>query len=152
MIRLFRIGKKKQPSYKIVVTDKRNAPARGVFVEEIGFYNPMTKEVNIKKERAIYWLSVGAQASDTVHNLFITNKVIEGEKRKVVLKRKEEPVKQEPKVAAPVVEKKPEEAGVVETPVEEVKIEEAPKEEAKPEKTQPEEPKEEVKPEETGAE
>lgn len=138
MIRLFRIGKKKQPSYKIVVTDKRNAPARGVFVEEIGSYNPMTKEVNIKKERATYWLSVGAQASDTVHNLLITNKVIEGEKRKVVLKRKEEPAKEEPKTV-PIAETKPEETAPVEIPAEEVKTEETPvgepKEEAKAEET-----------------
>ena len=116
MIRLFRIGKKKQPSYKMVVTDKKNAPARGRFVEEVGFYNPMTKEVNISKERVVYWLGVGAQASDTVHNLLVSNKVIEGEKRKVVLKRKEQPVKEEPKVATPVVE----------APVEEATPEEAP--------------------------
>ncbi|GMX58680.1 MAG: hypothetical protein MCSN_3340 [Candidatus Microsyncoccus archaeolyticus] len=148
MIRLFRTGKKKQPSYKIVVTDKRNAPARGVFVEEIGFYNPMTKEVNIKKERATYWLSVGAQASDTVHNLLITNKVIEGEKRKVVLKRKEEPAKEEPKAATPSAEAKPEEMPVVETVVEEVKTEEAPAEEIKTEET----PETEAKPEEAPAE
>ncbi|HOC53942.1 MAG TPA: 30S ribosomal protein S16 [Candidatus Pacearchaeota archaeon] len=133
MIRLFRTGKKKQPSYKMVVTDKKNAPARGRFVEEVGFYNPMTKEVNISKERVVYWLGVGAQASDTVHNLLISNKVIEGEKRKVVLKRKEQPVKEEPKAVAPVVEAKPEQAPQAEVPVEEIKTEETQTEETKPE-------------------
>ncbi|HPD19789.1 MAG TPA: 30S ribosomal protein S16 [Candidatus Pacearchaeota archaeon] len=89
MIRLFKIGKKKQPSYKVVVTDKRNAPARGKFVEEIGTYNPLTKEAAFKKERVLYWLGTGAQASDTVHNLLIKHNIIQGEKRKVHLKKKE---------------------------------------------------------------
>ena len=69
VIRFFRVGKKNQPSFKIVVTDKRRPPRGGRFVEEVGFWNPLTKEKLLKKERIKYWLSVGAKASDTVRNL-----------------------------------------------------------------------------------
>lgn len=115
-IRLLRIGKKHQPSYKIVVTDRRNAPAGGRFVEEIGNYDPRTKQRNIKKERAAYWLSVGAQASDTVHNMLVSEKVIEQPKRKLFF------VKPEP---TPVVVAEPKVAAVVEPKVEAV-VEETP--------------------------
>ncbi len=116
-IRLLRTGKKHQPSYKIVVTDKRNAPAGGRFVEEIGNYDPKTKLRNIKKERALYWISVGAQPSDTVHNMLVSEKVIDQPKRKKIF------TKPEP---ALVEEKKPEVAEAkTETPKEEtVKTEE----------------------------
>ena len=76
-IRLFRIGKKKQPSYKIVVTDKQNAPQGGQFIEQVCFYNPLTNEKTLKEDRIKYRLSVGAQTSDTVHNMLITEKIIE---------------------------------------------------------------------------
>ena len=91
-IRLFRVGKKKQPSYKIVVTDKQNPPQGGQFIEQVGFYNPLTNEKTLKEDRIKYWLSVGAQTSDTVHNMLITEKIIKGEKRKrkIVAKKVEE--------------------------------------------------------------
>ncbi|MDD3292911.1 MAG: 30S ribosomal protein S16 [Candidatus Pacebacteria bacterium] len=124
MIRLFRIGKKKQPSYKIVVTDKKNAPARGRFVEEVGTYNPLTKEFHAKKERVDYWLGVGVQISDTVHNLFIVNKIIEGKKRKMNFKKKEVTEEQKesktPATVVPTEKSKPAEAPV-EKPKEEPK-------------------------------
>lgn len=140
-IRLFRVGKKKQPSYKIVVTDKQNPPQGGQFVEQVGFYNPLTNERTLKEDRIKYWLSVGAQASDTIHNMLITEKVIEGEKRKrrVIEKKVEEAPVEEPKAA----EVKAEEPKVEEAPIEEVK-EEAPVEETKTEEI-PEEKKEEEK-------
>ncbi len=80
VIRFFRIGKKNQPSFKIVVTDKRKSSTRGRFVEEVGFYNPQSKEKVLKTERIKYWLSVGAQPSPTVHNLLVSEKIIEGKK------------------------------------------------------------------------
>lgn len=104
-IRLFRVGKKKQPSYKIVVTNKINPPQGGQFVEQVGFYNPLTNEKNLKADRIKYWLSVGAQPSDTIHNMLVTEKVIEGEKRKMRLGKKvKEEVKEEPKKAEVKVE------------------------------------------------
>lgn len=93
VIRLFRIGKKNQPSFKIVVTDKRNPPRGGRFVEEVGFFNPLTKEKILKAERIKYWLSVGAKPSDTVYNLLISEKIIEGEKIKKHKKPKKEVTK-----------------------------------------------------------
>lgn len=69
-IRLRRTGKKKQPSYRVVVADSR-APRDGRFIEIIGFYNPRTEPptVQIKEDRALYWLSQGAQLSDAVARL-----------------------------------------------------------------------------------
>ncbi|HYO88644.1 MAG TPA: 30S ribosomal protein S16 [Candidatus Limnocylindrales bacterium] len=69
-IRFRRVGLKGQPSYRIVVTDQRS-PRDGSFIEIIGFHNPRTipstDEVN--EERALHWLSVGAQPSEAVHTL-----------------------------------------------------------------------------------
>ncbi|MGQ9502431.1 MAG: 30S ribosomal protein S16 [Anaerolineae bacterium] len=66
-IRLSRVGAKKQPSYRVVVADAR-APRDGRFLEIIGFYNPRTDPptVQIDEERALYWLSRGAQPTDVV--------------------------------------------------------------------------------------
>ncbi len=69
-IRLRRMGKKKQPTYRVVVADSR-APRDGRFIESIGFYNPRTEPptVRIKEDRALYWLSQGAQPTDAVARL-----------------------------------------------------------------------------------
>jgi small subunit ribosomal protein S16 len=69
-IRLSRTGKKKQASYRVVVADSKS-PRDGRIVERIGFYNPMPDpaEYRINEERALYWLSVGAQPSDAVRRL-----------------------------------------------------------------------------------
>ena len=80
VIRFFRTGKKNQTAFKIVVTDKRKSSTRGRFVEEVGFYNPQTKEKVLRQDRIKHWLSVGAKPSSTVHNLFISEKIIEGKK------------------------------------------------------------------------
>ncbi len=70
-IRLRRTGKTKQPSYRLVVADSRS-PRDGKFIEIIGHYNPIRqpKVLEIKEDRARYWLSVGAQPSDAVAHLF----------------------------------------------------------------------------------
>jgi small subunit ribosomal protein S16 len=69
-LRLKRMGKKKQPIYKVVAADARS-PRDGRFIEAIGVYNPLTDPatVQINEERALYWLGVGAQPTDTVKNL-----------------------------------------------------------------------------------
>jgi small subunit ribosomal protein S16 len=66
-IRLRRMGSKKQPSYRIVVTNG-TSPRDGRFIEKIGFYNPRTQPetVEVDESRALYWLSVGAQPSEAV--------------------------------------------------------------------------------------
>ena len=70
-IRLRRIGLKKQPSYRVVVADQRSA-RNGGFIENIGHHNPRTQPSTdvVNEERALYWLSVGAQPSDAVISLF----------------------------------------------------------------------------------
>jgi small subunit ribosomal protein S16 len=69
-IRLRRTGKKKQPSYRVVVADSE-FPRDGRFIENIGFYNPRTDPITVQidQERALYWLSQGAQPSDAVARL-----------------------------------------------------------------------------------
>ena len=69
-IRLTRKGKKRQPTYRVVVADI-DAPRDGRYVEQIGFYDPMVNPINysLKESRALYWLSVGAQPSDAVRRL-----------------------------------------------------------------------------------
>ena len=138
VIRLLRVGKKNQPSFKIVVTDKRNPPRGGRFVEQIGFYNPLTKEKILKKERIQYWLSQGAQPSNTVHNMLVKEGILEGKKIPVHKKSK----KEEEKPAEITKEEKP-----AEKPEEKPK-EEAPKEEKKEETPKKEEPVKEEKKEE----
>jgi small subunit ribosomal protein S16 len=70
-IRLKRMGSNKAPFYRLVVAESR-APRDGRFIEEIGTYNPLTDpaKVAINEERAMTWLSNGAQPSDTVRDLF----------------------------------------------------------------------------------
>jgi small subunit ribosomal protein S16 len=69
-LRLRRMGKKKQPIYKIVVADARS-PRDGKFLEALGLYNPLTKPhtVDVKEDRILYWLSNGAQPTNTVKSL-----------------------------------------------------------------------------------
>ncbi len=69
-IRLRRMGAKKAPFYRIIVADSR-APRDGAFIEELGYYNPLTDpaEVKVDGERAQYWLKNGAQPTDTVRGL-----------------------------------------------------------------------------------
>ncbi len=69
-IKLTRIGKKHQPQYRVVVTEKRSK-RDGKYVEQVGFYNPLgDKEIRFEVERFNHWLEKGAQPTDTVANLF----------------------------------------------------------------------------------
>jgi len=149
VIRFLRTGKKNQPNFKIVVTEKRNPPTAGRFVEQVGFYNPLTKEKVLKQDRIKYWISVGAQPSDTVRNLLISEKIIEGKKIDVHKKSKKAEEKKEAAPEEKVTEAKPPSS---EAPLEEPKPEEKPAEtpsEAPAEKPAEAEPqKEESKPEE----
>lgn len=81
MIRMSRRGKKKYPTYKIVIQEKSKDPW-GKALEFLGNYNPHTKEFACKEDRIKYWLSVGAQMSATVNNLLVKKNIIEGKKMK----------------------------------------------------------------------
>lgn len=82
VIRLLKTGKKNAPSYRVVLTEKTNAPQSGKFLEVLGSYSPGRTALVLNKERIKYWLGQGAQASDTVHNLLVTAGVIKAGKRK----------------------------------------------------------------------
>ena len=77
-IRLKRMGSKKNPFYRIVVADAR-APRDGKFIEEIGYYNPLTepKTVKVDAEKVNQWIKNGAKPTDTVNRLFKNNGVYE---------------------------------------------------------------------------
>jgi len=130
-IRLFRVGKKNQPFFKIVAIDKKAPPRGGRPLEILGFYNPLTKEKGFKKDRILHWISVGAKPSDTVYNLLITENILKGKKIPSHKKAKSKKEKaKEPKEA-----EKPKET------VEKAKMEESGKEERKTEEEKSGEPK-----------
>ena len=76
-IRLKRLGAKKSPFYRVVVADERS-PRDGKFIEEIGYYNPLTDPVDIKidAEKAAKWIKNGAQPTDTVRALLKKTEII----------------------------------------------------------------------------
>lgn len=110
-IRMQRIGRINMPSFRIIVTEHTRGPRTGNVVEQVGTYNPKTKERTLKTERIKYWLSVGAKASGTVHNMLISAGIISGKKMNV-LPKKHPPKKEEvaPETAAPAVAETPAEA------------------------------------------
>ena len=97
-IRLTRVGKKKQPIYRVIVLDKRKDPW-GKFIENLGNYNPRTnpRTINLKIDRIKYWLSVGAQPSATVHNFLVDEKIIDAKKVKTTIVKKKEKAKEDKK-------------------------------------------------------
>lgn len=79
VIRLQKVGKKHTATYRVVVTQK-TAAAKRKYLELVGNINRKTKAVSLNKERILYWISKGAQPSDTVHNLLISQGVTTGKK------------------------------------------------------------------------
>lgn len=75
-LRLKRIGRKRQPSYRLVIMPSRRR-RDGRAIEQVGYYSPITKEVNLKIEKIIYWLKVGAQPTETVANLLKKSNIIQ---------------------------------------------------------------------------
>ena len=75
MIRFQRRGRVNDPSYRVVVTEKRSKPKSGE-LEVLGSYHPKTKATILKNERILYWISKGAQTSPTAHNLLVKQGVI----------------------------------------------------------------------------
>lgn len=129
MIRLQRTGRKHEPTFRVVLTDSKNGPKSGRFLEILGNYDARkNNETQLKKDRIQYWIGQGAQVSDTMHNLLVSHDVIKGEKRNVLPQktpiRKEVPAEEAaapaPVAEAPAVEETPvaAEPGVAEAPVE----------------------------------
>ena len=86
-IRLQRIGRRNNPSYRVVVVDSRSAAKKGKPVELLGTHDAIRKTTVLDDERVKHWISQGAQVSDTMHNILIKNGVIEGVKVNVLPKK-----------------------------------------------------------------
>ncbi|KKR60673.1 MAG: 30S ribosomal protein S16 [Parcubacteria group bacterium GW2011_GWF2_42_7] len=91
-IRLQRIGRKNDPSFRVVLTDSKNSAKSGRFLELLGTYNPKVSDKKLRtsfyNDRIKYWLSKGAKLSDTMHNFLVHDKAIEGKKVNVLPKKK----------------------------------------------------------------
>ncbi|MBY0538550.1 30S ribosomal protein S16 [Patescibacteria group bacterium] len=87
MMRLQRVGRKNNPAYRVVVVDKRASTKSNKTIDLIGNYNPKLGQITINAEKAKHWLAQGVQASDTVHNMLVSQKVIEGKKRNALPKK-----------------------------------------------------------------
>ncbi len=114
-IRLQRVGRKHEPAFRLVLTDSKNSTKSGKFIEVLGNHDFRTeKNTKLNKDRILHWIKVGAQPSDTAHNLLIEHKIITGKKVNVLPKKtapkKAEPVQAEvpaaPKAEAVVSEEK----------------------------------------------
>jgi small subunit ribosomal protein S16 len=99
-IRLTRVGKKKDPSFRVIVVESKRKVQTGNYLEMVGSYDARSDRVTLNGERIKHWIAQGATISDTLHNLLVSNKIIEGKKINV-LPKKTVPKKDEP-VAADV--------------------------------------------------
>ena len=125
-IRLQRTGRTNDPSYRVVVTEHTNGPKSGRAVEKLGSYNPKSKERILDADRIKYWLSKGAQASGTMHNMLISAGIISGKKinvlpKKTVAKKEEEAAPAAAVAPAAKAEETPEEPKSDEAPADEKK-------------------------------
>lgn len=105
-IRLQRVGRKNHAEFRVVVTESTKGPKSANYLEMLGAYNPHTNSVTVNGDRIKYWISKGAQPSDTVHNILVGQNVIEGKKRNVLPKKTAPAKAEEP---APAKEEVPEE-------------------------------------------
>ena len=98
-IRLQRVGRKHQPIFRVVLTDARNSTKSGKTLETLGLFDHTTHTKRVDAERIKHWLSKGAQPSVTLHNYFISEKIIEGKKKNALPKHR--PIKKEEKIPEP---------------------------------------------------
>lgn len=119
-IRLQRVGRTHEPSFRLVLTDSQNSSKSGRFKEILGSYDPRKSTDSLDIPRIQHWLSVGATPTDTIHNLLVRHKVIQAKKINVSAKSKKAPVVKEEVKEVEKVESKAEE---VEAPSENAIIE-----------------------------
>lgn len=131
-IRLQRVGRKHEPSFRLVLTDSKNSTKSGKYLETLGNYDARRGEKSeFKSDRISYWVSKGAQVSGTVHNLLVDKKIVSGKKVNVLPLKKaiaKETNSDAPAEApsAPVAETPAPAEAPVETPAEAPVTEEAP--------------------------
>jgi small subunit ribosomal protein S16 len=88
MIRLQRTGRRNEPTFRVVLTDSKNAAKSGKSLEVLGAYDSRRAEkAEINADRIKYWMSQGAKLSGTLHNLMISKKLITGKKINVLSKK-----------------------------------------------------------------
>lgn len=97
-IRLQRVGRKHEPTFRVVLTDSKNSAKSGRFLEVLGSYDPRKKTEVLEGDRIKEWMGKGAQLSDTLRNLLITHKILSGKKVNVLPQKS--PVVDEEKIAA----------------------------------------------------
>lgn len=120
-IRLSRVGRKNDPSFRVVVVEAKRKVKAGNYLEMVGSYDPRLDRAELKADRIKHWISVGATVSDTVHNLLVSQKIIEGKKINILPKFKapEAPAAEAapaaPAAEAPVAETTEEKAAGTET-------------------------------------
>ena len=88
MLRLQRVGRKNDPSFRLVVVQKEKGPRSGAFLEIVGSYDARQNRIQLKEDRIKHWLSKGVQPSTTVHNILVKSKIIAGPKVAVHKKSK----------------------------------------------------------------
>ncbi len=86
-IRLQRTGRKNDPHFRLIVTESILKPKTTQFAEILGTFNVKAGIFTAKADRVKHWISVGAQTSDTVHNLLVSKGIIEGKKKNVLPKK-----------------------------------------------------------------
>ena len=116
-IRLQRVGRKNDPSFRAVCVDSRKSPKVGKHTEVLGSYDPKRDYIAIDGERVKHWISKGAQVSDTMHNLLVKEGVIKAKKIHVAKGKKK--VKKEIKADAETPAEEKEEAPKEDKPKEE---------------------------------
>jgi len=87
MIRLQRVGRKNDPSFRVVVVDSHEPAKTGNVIEVVGNYDARKGEPVLKADRVMEWMSKGAQVSDTVNNLLVKTGIIKGQKKNVASKK-----------------------------------------------------------------
>lgn len=98
-IRLQRTGRKNDASFRVVVTDSKNAAKSRKFLEVLGSYEPKKGVTAFDTDRIKHWMSHGAQLSDTMHNFMVKGKMIEGKARNVLSKKSPTKKRKEAKAA-----------------------------------------------------
>lgn len=151
-MRLQRVGRKNDPSYRIVVVDSRTGPKSNKHIDLLGSYNPKHDHIQLDADRAKEWLGKGVQPSDTLFNILVTEGVVDGPKRNVLPKKQpiaseedetateetatataeEEATEEETPVEEPAETASEEAPADDSAPAEEAETEEAPREEEAP--------------------
>jgi len=138
MMRLQRVGRKNDPAYRIVVTDKRTGVGSDRHIDRLGSYNPKLNHIQLDAEKAKDWLSKGVQPSGTMHNILVSQKVIDAKKINVLPRKSpivdEEAIKKAEEEAAKKAEAEQKAAEEAKAAAEETPAEEPAAEEAEAEK------------------